>query len=290
MVKCLGYKKDNTKCSRTASGGMYCWQHKTEMREKSKLAEPEVKFQGKVLISDNDTESIIYSYMDLDDLLILLDGERNKLDFIIQKYYSGPMSTSELITNGHLNTLKWYAQKQNIRLTNKSMNWASKVGNLKIMKYLYSIGVKPNDNDWDNALNYAHFDIIEYLMTLGYKISKNSFELTTNMTTIKWLIHDKNLTPYKTTVTRLCGAGNLEIVRYFYFLGFLPDDKALDYSIRCEKLDMIEYLVENNIIVKLKWSYDVQQKLNKPKNIEIRNYLIKRGLIEIHDGLIKFVR
>jgi len=290
MVKCLGYKKDNTKCSRTASGGMYCWQHKTEMREKSKLAEPEVKFQGKVLISDNDTESIIYSYMDLDDLLILLDGERNKLDFIIQKYYSGPMSTSELITNGHLNTLKWYAQKQNIRLTNKSMNWASKVGNLKIMKYLYSIGVKPNDNDWDNALKYAHFNIIEYLMTLGYKVSKNSFEYTTNMTTIRWLIVDKKLTPYKTTITRLCGNGDLETVKLFLSFGFLPNDDALECSIVGESLEMVKYLVENNIIVKLKYDHEVQVKLNKPKNKEIRDYLINRGFIEINDGLMKFVR
>jgi hypothetical protein len=290
MVKCQGYKKDNTRCTRNTSSGTYCWQHKTEMREKLKLAEPEIKFTNKVLITDNDTETIIYSYMDLDDLLILLDGERDKLDFIIQKYYSGPMSTSELIINGHLNTLKWYAQKQNIRLTNKSMNVASKVGNLKIMKYLYSIGVKPNDNDWDNALKYAHFNIIEYLMTLGYKVSKNSFEYTTNMTTIRWLIVDKKLTPYKTTITRLCGNGDLETVKLFLSFGFLPNDDALECSIVGESLEMVKYLVENNIIVKLKYDHEVQVKLNKPKNKEIRDYLINRGFIEINDGLMKFVR
>jgi hypothetical protein len=250
-MQCLAYKINNKQCSRTVPLAKYCWQHKEDMCRKEKLKIPDIQLKSDIIISDKDTDSIIHSYLDLDDLLKLLVNNKPKLDKLIAKYHTPLQNIGYYIKSGHLEVVKWCIGN-GFRPSEKSMYIASKYGRVNILKYLYSIGLKPDRSCMFRALKYARFNVIAYLETLGFKVNKNSFRDLENLDTVRWLI-SKDILPYKTIVDEACKTGNFELVTYYHSIGIMPTKDI--YNILMESgdknLPMVQYLHQLGIQIKI---------------------------------------
>lgn len=76
----------------------------------------------------------------------------------------------QAIVDGDLDTVKHYHSKG--KTFPQMMEFASLIGNLKIVKFFHSVGVECSPDAMDNACTSEHFDVFVYLSSCGYLYTK----------------------------------------------------------------------------------------------------------------------
>lgn len=250
-MQCNAYKANNVRCTRKTKhfSVQYCWQHKDIMAQKQETVEIKPELKGTAVIGDYDIETIVYSYLELDDILKLLKNNKPKLERVLKKFDFSNLNSRILIQKGHLEALKYFLQKFDKRLVASAMHTASRYGRVEMLKYFHTLGMKPDKETWNIALDCAQFQVMEYLETFGFKLSKNCFDQTSNFQTIQYLV-SRGLVPYKKTMDRaFLDQRDINLIKYYHSLGIAPTANIYDSLMTDgdKNLVMIKLLIQMNI-------------------------------------------
>src|SRR5665647_3178408 len=113
-MQCQNITKIGIKCKRSITTGTHCWQHGGEESE----SEDEIELENKL---DLDTELLMYSYLPLEEILTIFEDDITTRNQIIQRYFKKLPDLYQ----------------------------ASERGQIATVKYLISLGIKPNKSTLD---------------------------------------------------------------------------------------------------------------------------------------------
>ena len=138
------------------------------------------------------------------------------------------------LENDHLTCYKWHFNKMVERKIDQLCIDASRLGSLKVVKYLVSSGANIHA-DSDYAVRWAsrsgHLEIVKYLVSLGANINANDDYA------VRWALIN----------------GHLGVVKYLVSSGaniHADDNRAVRWASQQGHIEVVQYLVsleENNI-------------------------------------------
>jgi hypothetical protein len=150
-MQCAGIIKSGTQCSRFITAGSYCWQHE---------------------YLNLDLELLIYSYLSLEEILILFHNDINMRDKIMKRFHPQLPNIDDLINDYYPNkyyyTIEYLLQSRIVtKLNNNNLIKILEDGNMRILKLLHKYGIKFNTRMLDYAIYNGLYDEFVFLKSTG---------------------------------------------------------------------------------------------------------------------------
>jgi len=153
-----------------------------------------------------DLKYLIYSYLDLETSIILLNDDNTQTKIMVQRYFPISQNKHKYVRNDDYYTVK-YMYSIGVKFTQHSMYIASKSGSLRLVKFFVSLGVIPTQKVINGACIMEYFELLQYL----YQVAPKRF----SSDTLYYALQTKNK----------------EIIYYLYNLGIHVTKECIIQSI-----------------------------------------------------------
>jgi hypothetical protein len=216
-------------------------------------------------------ESIIYSYVELEELVIL---KPSNLSAIILQYYTPLPHINTAIMHGHYYTFKYLLSISSPN--DDSINEACIWGKLRIAKILYNRGYKPKQY----AINFGseYYDMMLWLYSHNYIANERGIRWICKRGQLRNLqfLYSKGLLINKIDNIAVCNAaegGHLHIIQFLESVGIMPSTDTIYYASGNGKFEIVKYLIQLGV---------------KPSQI-CAEYALKKGNMDIAEYLRNYV-
>lgn len=122
---------------------------------------------------------------------------------------------------------------------------ACRTGNIPIIEYLYSIGIKASHYAAIKAIQHGQLDVCRYLHTKGYEFNYNTLVDAARYGHLEIFRYLNNIGVKSGRTNPMYIAiknGDLIVIKYFYIIKYKYADYAMDYAIKNNHLDVVDYL------------------------------------------------
>jgi hypothetical protein len=124
---------------------------------------------------------------------------------------------------------------------------AIKLGDLNLVKFLYSIEIQFFNDIFEIAVDYKNAEIIRFLYTID--ACDNNWNLMniaagTGSIELMQFFHEEGYEYNDLVFREACEYGHLEAVKFLYNMGIKGDSLAMYYAIESNHLDIIKFMVE----------------------------------------------
>jgi len=253
--RCQSLTQAGRQCRLPASeDSKYCKRHKGVLVPEV----PEIKIDSKTLLCPKlspDTELLMFGYLPLEDILTLFKNNSVARDKILKIYFPELPSIEQAIESKALETLKYLIEHKQQELNSTNVRMVIYFGDLKMYKYLVSLGTVvtfPTQSNLDMAIHSEKVEIVRFILDLGIKGLKPS------KGTLDWVSNRDNLELVKILVEQghkitkyilcnACRSSNPEILKYLLTHGGEADHNTLEYASRRGTQDAVKYLIATNV-------------------------------------------
>lgn len=151
-----------------------------------------------------------------------------------------------------------------------------KKNNVEVIKTLYELGVLFDNQIINVAAKLGHMNMVEYLKSLGFKISGHIFTtlLISGNNAIDNFIGDDDMIILPDTLDVAARVGHLQMLKWLCEKGYKFTEKTLDLAIQHQQLEVVKFLIEN----KCNHSMFAADHAYNVGNISIVNYLHSVGI------------
>lgn len=254
-LQCQSLTQAGKQCKLSALvDSKYCKRHNTVIITPL-FSEPEI--ENKSLLCDRlspDVELLMFSYLPLEEILILFKNDHQGRDKIIKIYFHEFPKLSEVIQNGHLEILKYLIETKKEEPRSCFIRKVAQLGHFEIFKYLVNLKIVetfPNRDILDIAIIYNRIEIVNFILDLKIK----------------------GLKPSKYTLDSVCKHNNLELFKNLVSLGLNPTAQIFHEVYNHQDLQIFKYLLELGI----KPNQNVLEFYFGSGNIELLKYIINSG-------------
>lgn len=156
-MQCAGIISCGARCSRFSTD-LYCWQHQNQ--NTSAIAK--------------DLELLIYSYLTLEEVVILFHNDPEFRDEIILRADYIYPTWNEIFINNHYYFAEFLLEHEDYPT---DINYAIQYGDLRMLKLLYKYDIQFTKKDLDFTAFEAMDDIFFYLISIGVEPDQETYDL-----------------------------------------------------------------------------------------------------------------
>ena len=261
------------------------------------------------MILDKDTLSVVQSYFELEEILIIYADDAKQRDLLITKCKLPPLW--KLIGDGKLLSVKYLIDQLNFPVNEDVVHISIKADNLEIFEYIIHKFIEDDErwklrnyfdyyiitydsvniyikylenniksNDFPTAMEHRSFKIMKFLST---KVNISNINIQNEILCDDIvMIHKLHDLGYEFTEEHLQFAsfqGMLDIVKYFISIGILPNTEILNFIISENNMEMVKFFIEfgikpNDRTYRIIENYDLTA---------IREYLSSKNLFKTNN-------
>lgn len=188
-----------------------------------------------------DLKYLIYSYLDLEQILITFKDNVKLKNKIISRNYKTLPDVDEACITGKLETVKYLCEHVQYPRKN-TLFMVCEYGYLEILEYLISLGFLFSYMHIDKASLFGHLEVVKYLFEVGILQARSG------------LVYYETVKPTFNTIKFAYNSGHLDIVKYLL-------DQNIEYTLNKVYGDNIDqypeiqkYLKDKNMQYKIKES------------------------------------
>jgi len=176
--------------------------------------------------------------------------------------------------NGHFEILKWLID-HNYRYDRSTMVAAIEYGDLEVVKWLHLNGCPRNVDVCSTAIKYNHFEALKWLHENGceWDCSSSNYAVQNDRLDILKYLHENGCVWGGSTCETAAMYGRLEILKYLHENGCRWNSGATFDAARYGHLEVLKYLHENDC----PWGQLTNFIANSAGHTEISKYLHDNG-------------
>ena len=236
--------------------------------------------QSDILYLDSYMVYIIISFLNNDDNFILYEVSKYFKNFIDKHNISKINPCSQDIIS-RFEMLNWAESHPTFKYSKKSIEYAIKVNNIEIVKYLIDKSCSKRKKCYNEAVRNLNFKIIKLLNKYDFPKNSDAFVVACELGSLRMVkLLDKYDFPHDIRFSNTCARlGRLNCLKWIIKNNYVWDTCTFHHASASGDLRVMKFLysMSCNDISKPWWNIQTFIIAVKYNNIEIINFLMEKG-------------